>query len=660
MSNGIHAKFDLSKFPITEQSVLKRLSNFFQLTNSGSVVSYNGADFYYLLVKPNNDFSNMFNVSRELVCILNRYNKFDARVLDVVDDVFNKFPRNRVEKLCVVLISAGADVATEIKKIGVDDIEKPVFIMFSYEQVKEFDYSEVVSKFSASFFSRDIFALNAPLKNDLYFYGRSALIRSIVDRHKNLEHTGLFGLRKSGKTSIVYGVQRSLALDKMDSIFFDCESPSVHSLRWFELLEKIIKEYYSVKKSRLKINYNSRYDEKNAAASFEEDMLRIYESKSKKSIMFVFDEIEHISPNISISDHWRDCKDFIFFWQTIRAFYQKYNSVFTVLIVGTNPQCLETPVYHNVDNPIYNFISPEFVSNFSVDVVSEMVKNIGGYMGLSFNPQICTYLYDDFGGHPFLTRQMCSFLHKKANVESIKRPYDIDKAFYKEAFEEFQKQQSFSYLEMIVGVLKRFYMNEYDMLDYLASGDADFFNNMAREEPLLISHLLKYGLISKVHNGYDFSLKILKNYVSYHSKNRKKSTSLEEKWAEISERRNKIEPELRSRINFAMLSKYGAVLAKEKILQSISSDRRSKLSSIEYSEIMSRNGGSLFFSDIESIVRRNWDDLKMLFESTNQNELIFFLSTVNKYRPDAHAREISEDDFLLLRSCFSKLENIIK
>ena len=76
----------------------------------------------------------------------------------------------------------------------------------------------------------------------------------------------------------------------------DCESPAIHQKRWYELLKEVVQEYKSLKISNVRIDLDSRYDEKNAAKSFEEDILKIYNSKKKETTLFIFDEIERISP----------------------------------------------------------------------------------------------------------------------------------------------------------------------------------------------------------------------------------------------------------------------------------------------------------------------------------------------------------------------------
>lgn len=42
----------------------------------------------------------------------------------------------------------------------------------------------------------------------------------------------------------------------------DCESPAIHQKRWYELLKEVVQEYKSLKISNVRIDLDSRYDEK--------------------------------------------------------------------------------------------------------------------------------------------------------------------------------------------------------------------------------------------------------------------------------------------------------------------------------------------------------------------------------------------------------------
>jgi hypothetical protein len=420
----------------------------------------------------------MFNLDREIVCVFSQYHTFDARSVDIFDQIFNKISGTRSETVCGVLVSADDEVDQKVDDLLNSDPEHSIIIPFTYKELFfNYDHKNVENKFRKKFYSRDLFSFLSPLKKDIYFFGRNNLVNEIVNRHKSSEHSSLFGLRKSGKTSIVYAIQRKLILSGFDYVSIDCESPSIHKLRWNELLEKLVQIYHTSKQSKVKITYEGRYDDKDAADSFEEDINKIYNSKKRVGSLFIFDEIERISPGTASSIHWSESSDFIYFWQTLRGFYQKNPNVFTYMLVGTNPSCVESAQILSQENPIFASIPSQYVPSFTVDLVSEMVTNLGAYMGLEFDEYICMKLYEDFGGHPFLIRQMCSLLNTLA---SKTRPTTIDKALYIKALSEFY-DSSYEYLNMILQVLESWYPDEYEMLTLLANEDLESFESFGNQ-----------------------------------------------------------------------------------------------------------------------------------------------------------------------------------
>lgn len=653
---GFHKMFQLQRFGQSEKSVLKKLAASWYMTSSGEEITANHSKHNYFLMKPTSEFTEMFNIDREIVCIFSGYNSFDPRSIDVFDEVFNKLPRNRVEKICGVLISKDLEIESKVDNFLNSDPEHPIIIPFTYHELfHEYCKENIERRFRKKFYTRDLFSFLSPLKKDVYFFGRNQIVNEIVNQHKSNEHSSLFGLRKSGKTSITYAIQRKLLSNGSVSLLLDCESPAVHKLRWNELLESLVSKYHTLKESKVKIVYQDRYLEKNAASSFEEDILKIYNSKKKITTLFIFDEIERITPKTASSQHWNEDQDFIYFWQTMRAFFQKNQGVFTYMLVGTNPSSVESAFLLGCENPIFSSIPSNYVTSFNLEQVSDMVSKLGAYMGLKFEPSICAKLFEDLGGHPFLIRQMCSLLHKKIKGD---RPLIIDKASYNKTLSEFNVQ-SHEFLNMMITVLQDWYPDEYDMLTFLANDDHNSFEEMALNHNEYTRHLIGYGLIQKGQGGYAFNLDILANHLSNKHKHQKLNLSNQEKIAEISTRRNHLEKELRYLIRNTLKANFGNVKAQAKVIAAIPSERRDKLSGYSLSELLHKGESPLFFLDLKNILNKYWEVFQNIFEIEKQ-KIILILDDINSIgRPDAHAKEVSKDDFIQLRLHFNKLEPII-
>ncbi|MEI2772480.1 MAG: ATP-binding protein [Candidatus Competibacter sp.] len=652
---GIHPNFLIERFSGEEKSILRRLSHEWFLTSSGCEITLVSSTYNYFLMKPTSAFSEMFNIEREVICVLSPYANFEPRTLDVFAKAHEGLTELRAESICKVLISADSNVEQRIDSLLKSDPEQPIVVPFTYEELfGQYDDYFIRNRFRKHFYSRNLFDFLSPLKSDLYFFGRSQLVHELVNRHKSGEHTGLFGLRKSGKTSIIYAVERTLGASGERFVSLDCESPSIHMCRWNELLEKLVHEYHSKVQSKAKIQTTDRYDAKNAADSFEEDILKIYRSKKAQSTLFIFDEIERISPNTGSSEHWRTQSDFIYFWQTLRGFYQRNPEIFTYMLVGTNPAAVENATLVGHENPIFASIPCQYVPNFSVEQVRQMVRKLGRYVGLKFDELIYSKLADDFGGHPFLIRQACSLIYEECKGE---RPITVDKALYEKSKKQFVSHSS-HYLEMIIEVLREWYPDEYEMLKYLAQGDLESFHSFATESSIFTKHLVGYGLVQQSDNGYVFNIESLKEYLAHQHQYERINLTDSEKIEEVGRRRNSLEKQLRTVVRNALRFAYGNK-AKEKVIASLPESRREKMADHSLDSLLSKDASPLFFLDLVNIVNREWEVLKNAFEM-EKNKVVLMLEEINRIgRPDAHAKSISKDDFDQLRLYFNKLEAVL-
>lgn len=652
---GMHSNFEIDNYTTEEQKILRQLKNEWFLTRSSSkykppIVLGNSIHRYFLM-KPTTFFSEMFNLEREIVCVFSPYDKFEPRTLDAFDVVYRNIPDLRAETVCRVLISKDVNIESSIEKLLKSDPEQPIVIPFSYKELLA-GYSPyfVRTRFQKHLYSRDLFSFMSPLKKDFYFFGRKGIVLELVNRHKSGEHTGLFGLRKSGKTSILYAIERLMSLSNEKLIFLDCESPSIHKLRWNELLFKLVSVYTETIDSRIKIINNGRYSEKEAADAFCADMRRIYESKKRAPVLIIFDEIERISPKTGSSIHWKDGDDFVLFWQALRSFYQRHPEMITYLIAGTNPSPVEQHIINGQENPLFGSIPCKYVAAFNFDQVKEMIGKLGYYMGIKFDDLYYGKLTEDFGGHPFLTRQFCSILHK---ICPSKRPISVDKVVYEKAKEEFKRNFT-EYFEMIIKVLHDWYNEEYDMLTFLANGDLGSFDRLASIYPQHIKHLLGYGLIQQGAGGYSFNIESVKDYLCKRHKYERINLSNEEKQKEISERRNKIEPRLRLLVKQTLKMHFNKD-ARTKVVDAIEESRRTALEERDIDAILSPNSSPLLFRDLTSIIMREWAIFQNVFD-IGKEKLRIMLNEISEFRVDTHAKNISDDDFTQIRLHFKRIE----
>ncbi len=670
---GIHnyAQSVVNNFPKNERTIIGIFKRQWYVTKA-EIINIGASEYRYFLIKAPNNLANQFNIDLEIIVIFSSYPKFEPRTLDAFEYVKRKLEIGRVENLCGVLISNDNDIDSKIQKYN--NGENRIIVPFSYSELTTKANSEdyfIRGKFQNYFYNRDLFAYNDALKTDLYFFGRDQLVLDIINKHLSGENSGLFGLRKTGKTSIIFDVKRKILQRKGVAVFVSCQNPSISEVSWYNALYYVVKCMYENinldldldgEKELSPLYAESDYLEGSATSIFEKEIENIFKI-TKYSILLMFDEVEHITFKKASNKNWGEGLESVSFWKAIRSIYQSINHKnFSFCIVGTNPICIEYPLILHADNPIFKAVEPTFIQGFDRSQTREMVRTLGRFMGIRFEETIFQKLTDEYGGHPFLIRHVCSYISQK----NTNRPIRIGKTIYEKAKQEFNKQET-EYFEMILGVLKDFYKEEYELLTCLAVKDYETFHLFANEDPSYIKHLLGYGLIQKVEDDYEFKMEVMKDYIIKKEKLESKSLkSIEDKWKYLVEERGKLE------INFRKMVKQVLVIeqfkdsnfdAKNYVMKKLhnSPDHKRKYNQFSINDLFNADKAEIYFNDLDKLVRGKWKSFEVYIKDMDQESFQHYMKVINKIgRSDAHAKEkIDDKDLQEVNIAFEKISNII-
>ena len=616
-------------FPIDEKSIAQTWSKICKVTNAGKQELGNSVS-YYVLLKFSDILVDLFGLRKEIVAIFSPFSLFEPRTFKAFDEVLKRAgKKNRVEKICYMLFSKDMNIEENLRT-SIGSKESQVIIPFTYDEAKLATDDLVKQKFKSHFYLKDLFDMSVPLKEEYFFFGRGGTSIEIIQKHKENQNSGLFGLRKTGKTSIIYDIIRKCDYEsEVLAIFIDCQNPAFSQKHWNEALLYILNEV--CKKANIANKYNETilFTADKAGELFEEGIKYINET-TNKSILFLFDEIENITFNKSPVEWWRNGKDFIFFWQTIRSVYQRVGSLFTFCILGTNPMCVEIPSINGIDNPIFNIFRPQYLSGFDIKCTREMVRKLGKLMGIKFDECIYTKLTEDYGGHPFLIRQVCSAISR----EYPSRPVVVDRIKYNKIRDEFNINSN--YFEQLIEVLKQFYPNEYEMLEMLATDNKKDFNYFAMEDYSLIKHLVGYGIIRPVGDEYDFCIDAIKEYLYRKAKRTfSVASTKEERWKELSINRNKLETALRYMVKTVLRVAMKEQKAKDYVIEKIfNSDNKYK--SYTFSELFDSRISKIYLKSLKTIILGQWQYFSDYW--TDQEFFISCMHILNKEgRFDCHA-----------------------
>lgn len=482
----------LSQHP-QEEALLKPFLTGFEVTWARRRRAYNTELSVYFL-RPEPFISQMFGFEHEVTLFIADYPTIEARTMQAVDILIGDDPaRGRVEQGIFFLVSPAADGRKWVSDYTSRNPQARIPIVFKAAELlsQATDAWLVRNILRDQLFSRDLFDYQLPLDSDLFFFGRDQIVADHLDAIRRSQNRGLFGLRKTGKTSILYKLKRQMDREELGAfLYYDCKMPSIRMSRWNELLARIIKDIASAYGIQGSITESDPLTESDPRR-ISDDLISIIQSTpSDKTTALVFDEIEYISP-LAIDDvHWH--RDFVPFWQALWSAQSQVRRLSNT-VVGVNPTVVEMDSINGVPNPMFGIIQPRYLRGLDPNEMRGMIRFFGKRMGLSFNLEAAEYLHERYGGHPLLTRMACSEVHDAAERQRRVRPLNLTKADLVRDAESRDAELVF-YCRHVVSELKKFYPDEYALLEMLAGGQIIDVMDLANE-PEYTQHLKDYGLL---------------------------------------------------------------------------------------------------------------------------------------------------------------------
>lgn len=607
-----------------------------------------------IYLKPEPFIAEQIGFEREVLCVYAPYPTFQARTINLHDAVFDE-DRVRLDPMGSVIVADDPDTRAKVMSFVQGDPDRAPIVSLSTDDLMTWRGADDIRRVLAGqLYARDLFALESPLRSETTFFGREEIVSQLLDRFKSGQNSGLFGLRRIGKTSILYALQRRIFSSQVAGVaYLDVSSPEIYQSRWWMVLQKLIAAFAEPlglergDRSRIRA-LTIKYSEADAAGHFRADVVSLSKYVAGNRLLALIDEIEHLTFEVSPSVHWSD--DFLPFWKTIRSVHQETGKL-GFIVVGVNPKILEADRVGRHDNPLFSTTQAFFVPPFDYSQTREMVRRIGRFMALRFEEGLYQRLCEEYGGHPFLVRQACSILARK----KTERPAMISSA-------EFESQRPAIAVALeknvtqILNVLAIWYPEEYELVRYLAAGEIELFREFAQASSSFTEHVHGYGLVNDARGDPKIRIGLVRSHLARVPK--RVAEAAAEDWpaiqAEISRRRNAIEERLRLFLKEGLHFAKGKRAA-EAAYAALSEDRRSILAQYDYRGLWSE----LYFNELISIFEKNFEVFKAR-TGEDRPKIMAWLDQINRCRSDAHAKKLSADDLAYLRVAFRRIEELLE
>jgi hypothetical protein len=298
----------------------------------------------------------------------------------------------------------------------------------------------------------DIYETHNPVSNAATFFGRGHFINQLVLKISRGENFGIFGLRKIGKTSLVYRL-RELSRDHLVA-YVDLQG--VSSRRTDEVYRRLVESL--ARDMRVKypematpaLTLLEPLDEDDSVASrFHADVLAIRRALEQNvsrppNMLLLLDEIELMVP-YGQSPGFEGHQEF---FRHLRGLFQQERFIVSA-VVGATPMVCRTPKWDGRDNPVFQFYDEVFLAMLDRVECDQMVQGLGELMGVRFDRESLDVIFEQTAGHPYVTRQLCSRLVRLYP----ERPLQTTAEMVSAAIEEYLAQRGDYFSGVIEGYL---------------------------------------------------------------------------------------------------------------------------------------------------------------------------------------------------------------
>jgi hypothetical protein len=618
----------------------------------------NNANVTAAILTPEPHMRHMLGLTEveEVLAVYSGYDTLQRRVFQAAGSLFHEEPfRSRVVPLFFLLVGPAKNLEEEALLQDRDPAQARSAVPIPEALLFDTNSFAVRERLQTFLFRRDLFDVQTPLKSDLFFFGRKQLYAEMTDAARTGENVGLFGLRRTGKTSLLLKLKRGLEDQSLGHLHFvDLQDPELYGKRWWELVARIVTDLDGK-------NTGVAVTPQNATSALQSAIARRLKRMPGGGLVIAFDEIEHVVPGRSPATHWE--QDFIPLWKAVRA-VQTQVARFSIIVAGVNASSVEQPTFGTIDNPLLKFVRVRYLTPFDRTEIREMTRTLGRYMGLQFDEDVYDYLVERYGGHALMTREACSHAWKSL-VEGAALPHRFTRAELVKG-EEVRERRMYALAENVLDLLKNWYRNEWDMLVALANGEEEFFRQVAREEPSWIEHLLQYGLVE------ESPLRLRIPLLGSHLRRREQSASAPrpaaapedasfvDALADHGRLRNRLEPKLRRFIRRQLQAHVGPKWIGV-VLDSVPTEERRKFEGVDKDEILRDR---LLFSHLINVLDTQWKYFTVLeagdpAKALKKHHVRVLLDYVNANRQDAHAKPLESAETHALRLAVRALENAI-
>ncbi len=444
----------------------------------------------------------VFGLHREIQVLYTEYRHVEPRALSLIQARVRR--DMRVEPDVAILVSRDKDVRhttarrrgeMAIVPIDLDDIRRP-------------DARPLHALIGESVATVDHFDVSTPVRDPSGFYGRAAEVDAIAADLGRAISVGVFGLRKTGKTSLLNSLtalraddQRNVTIrvDVSEIVTGEQFRSSILEGLWDGIHAVPGNEDFKPRTRTMTRQGRRRVDLPDSSANWIQDIRMMLEGVERPAVLVVDEVDQAFPPRSNIEPN--EARALFSSLVQLRSLLQEQERL-ALLCAGVDPAMYERPIVEGKDNLLYKLVKLVWLAPMSREEMAEMVRSLGRRMGVRVRDhEVIDRLFNQYGGHPLLTRKACSLATRSRSPEQL--PFHISRDEIEQAIAAREYGGPQDQAADVVTSFTEWFPNEAALLRLYFSPQDDereLAKSLLSDDPDALIHAVAYGLCFSDHS----------------------------------------------------------------------------------------------------------------------------------------------------------------